>query len=380
MVTIQRLGSASHLVVTKGDGEMGLETGAHPLAATIMGRVAPPLPPPDDRTGSQELGFRHQWPGVYATAQFGGDGLIMAFDDSVNRYRVTLDEGAGSTIIISRPARNAVRLAGLGEGPHSVRIDKINESLSGVGEFAGFFLPPDGQGFDRPAAMGRQIEIIGDSDSVGYGNTSSTRDCTGDDVFLTTDTMESYGPSVARHFQADYQLNAMSGIGLVRNYGGVMPGRTMTTMYSRVLFDEPVLVAPDAWRPNVIVLALGSNDFASPMGEGEQWTDEVALRGVFETTYLRFIQGLRADNPAAFFLLVAWEEYGRDYVGAHEAVLESLQAERDMQAGLVILPAMEKTGCDWHPSLEDHQRTADAIIRYLEARPTLWGPVDHLSP
>ncbi|MEM8663983.1 MAG: hypothetical protein AAGF49_07645 [Pseudomonadota bacterium] len=101
-----------------------------PLRATVVGRAAPVRTPAEGAPHA----VRHQWPALYASARFSGDALLLAFDDAVNRYRVTLDGGPGNgnatALIITRPGKSVVQVAGLGPGPHDVRLDKISEAVS----------------------------------------------------------------------------------------------------------------------------------------------------------------------------------------------------------------------------------------------------------
>lgn len=339
------------------------------LEATIIGRAAPIAP----ASAAQKDGFRHQWPAVYASARFSGDAVILAFDDTLNRYRVTFDDADGPALVITRPGKSAVQITGLGPGPHQVRLDKISESLSGASDFLGFFVPGEGKALAPPDQKTRQIEFIGDSDAVGYGNVSSSRDCAGDDVFFLTDTQEAFGPRVARFFDAEYQIIAVSGIGVVRNYGGVNPDTTMLSLYPRRLIEDPGEFQPDGWSPQVVVLALGSNDFATQLEPGEAWPDQQALRTDFESRYTRFIETVRARYPQALFVLVAMEDYGQDYLEAHRKVLAQLQSSGDENVVMVDLPKMEKTGCHWHPSQGDHQMLADGIADLIDAQPGVWG-------
>lgn len=339
------------------------------LEATIIGRVAP-IP---SVNGVREYGVRHQWPAVYASARFSGDAVILAFDDALNRYRLTLDDAGGPALVITRPGKTTVQLTGLGPGPHRVRLDKISESLSGTGDFLGFFVPTGGRALAPPDQKTRQIEVIGDSDAVGYGNVSSSRDCAGGEVFFLTDTQKAFGPRVARYFDADYQIIAVSGIGLVRNYGGVNSDTTMPPLYPRLLIDEPAPFQPDGWNPQVVVFALGSNDFATPLGPDEAWPDQQALRIDFETRYARFIETVRVRYPQALFILVAMKDYGTDYLEAHRKVLTGLQSGGDENVVMVVLPKMEKTGCHWHPSDQDHQMLADGIVDLIDKQSGVWS-------
>ncbi|WP_210528160.1 SGNH/GDSL hydrolase family protein [Rubellimicrobium arenae] len=334
---------------------------------TLIGRTLSEPGNPAEGEG----GFRHQWPGVYATGRFDGDTVVIGFDDGLNRYRIAVDGEPGPVIVVNRPGRRSIRLAGLGPGAHLIRIDKISESPDASGRFIGIGVP-EGHGRPPPAPLDRQIEFIGDSDTVGYGNLSLDRDCAPEDLLGLTDTREAFGPRVARHFHADYETMAQSGIGVVRNYDGALPGRTIPLIYPRALPDEAAPKAGDRWAPDIIVLALGSNDFATPLTEGERWADNDDLRTDFQAGYVEFLKAIRRAHPGAYLLLGAWEQYGPDYMLAHQAIVRDLKAQGEARVDLIILPQMDRSACDWHPSLSDHETVAQALIDYIEARPGMW--------
>lgn len=364
-VLFERTGSAAASVITETNLTDIVAAGGRALPSRVMGRVAEvPL-------GESGTGSRHQWPGIYAEAAFIGTALAVAFDDPINRYRITLDGGAGPVILITRPERRAFLISGLGPGRHEVRLDKISQS-SEAGSFLGFHVPREGLAAPPPGPLERQIEFVGDSDSVGYGNIAPRRDCTDEEIFRWTDTARSFAPEIGRHFGADYQIIAASGVGVVRNYGPPAPGHTMMSLYSRVLFDDPWPWNGAAWQPDLLVLALGSNDFALPLELGEHWPDQTALRQDFEARYRAFIRHLRRRNPDAFILLVALREYGSAYLAAQDAIVQTLRKSGDMRIELLSLPEMERTACDWHPSLKDHRSTAAEIIRFVDGRPDIW--------
>ncbi len=345
-----------------------------PVDTTTIGRVAPILEPGSSRaaTSFQTHGFRHQWPATYATANFDGAGVIIVFNDAINRYSISFDNAEEPAFIVTQPGNKAVHIDGLGPRKHTVRLDKITESLSEATEIRGFFMPAGGKSLAPPPKSIRRIEFIGDSDTVGYGNTSPSRDCQGDSVFYHTNTLKSFGPRVARDFNADYHVIASSGIGLIRNLEGGNPEMTMTERYQQVLLDGSGVLQADGWNPQVVVLALGSNDFATEMGRNEQWVDLQSLRMDFETRYVRFLESLRARYPRALFVLIAMKDYGSDYMAAHKFVQSHFAYQGDDQVKLAVIPKMQKTGCHWHPSLDDHQMIAEAIIDIIKSQRDVW--------
>jgi lysophospholipase L1-like esterase len=54
-----------------------------------------------------------------------------------------------------------------------------------------------------------------------------------------------------------------------------------------------------AWKPQIIVVALGTNDFSTQLNPGERWKTRGELHSDYEKTSARFIQSLRAGNPDA---------------------------------------------------------------------------------
>ena len=112
-------------------------------------------------------------------------------------------------IVLVKPEPGVYRVSGLADGAHTVRIEVVTESQAGPNSFGGFSLPPTASPLPAPREK-RQIEFIGDSHTVGYGNISTKHECTEEEVWETTDNSLAYGPLMATHYEADYQINAIS--------------------------------------------------------------------------------------------------------------------------------------------------------------------------
>jgi hypothetical protein len=333
-----------------------------PLPLHVGGRVS--VAADDERPA-----YRYQWPGVYFEAAFEGSAVYARIADHKNRLRILVD---GQTIVeLERPGTIEHRIDNLPEGRHTIRLEKLTESQDDIGAFEGFLIPASGKAL-RAAPRSRQIEFIGNSDMVGYGNTSASRECTDEELFLSTDTQQAYGPLVANRFGADYQINAYSGIGVIRNYDDMKPELSMTTLYPRVLFDAPEPYQDEGWAPQIIVVGLGGNDFVPAVKPGGRWKNQQALLKDFEVAYTAFLQELRRENPEAFILLVVLETFDADYVAGNRSAIKALQQEGDQRIDLLTYPQLENTGCHWHPSLKDHRTMADLVSGYIAARPELW--------
>lgn len=329
-------------------------SGLFALPMRISGRVA---------NGPEPGDMKHQWPGFHAEARFLGETVTVRFDDDINRLRVTLDSGV--MIEVARPGVADLRISGLTPGSHGIRLEKLSESGSPA-LFGGFLVDTERHVLSPPEPARKQIEFIGDSDTVGYGNASETRECSDEQLFEATDTSQAFGPKVAAHFGADYRLVARSGIGLLPGADEadpqVAPG--MSLLYDRALPDEAGSMSIPASAPDIVVVGLGSNDFET--GYFRKLRYFRALRAGFEATLTEFVRERGKENPHAMFVLLAFGEYGDALVEAYRAAAEALRRD-GFRTSLVVLPKLERTGCHWHPSLHDHAIIAERLIVAIEA-------------
>ncbi|MDF7776595.1 SGNH/GDSL hydrolase family protein [Sphingomonas sp. AOB5] len=312
--------------------------------------------------------LRSGWPGVYYEARFNGTAVRVGVETRRETVRVLID-GVEKTRL-ARPFSGYLILDDLAPGDHVVRLERLTESQPGEIRFLGFDIA-EGRALPPPAARAKRIEFIGDSHSVGYGNTSPTRDCDGDRVHATTDTQQAFGPLLAKRLDADYRVIAWSGFGVVRNYAGNVPGESLPSIYARAIPGEPASAAPEGWKPQLIVIYLGTNDFSTPVKPGEAWADDAALRAAWRTRYIAFIADLRKRQPQARFVLMGADNFLAD--------LRQV-AEASGNVTLLRVPAMEMTGCNWHPSLKDHRMLADILQESVSSISNLWNSSEVLLP
>lgn len=326
---------------------------------SVVGRVVP---------GAD--GFSYQWPGVYVESAFEGSTFYLRVGPGDVRLRVSADGEPVTTL--TRPQPGLYRVDGLApRRRHQVRIDVLSEHQDGVKRFEGFYLPVDA----KPAPLqraARQIEFIGDSHTVGYGNTSASRTCTQAQVWETTDNTAAFGALIARRYGADYRVNAISGRGVVRNYAGGA-GDTVPQAYPYALFDHSATAPSADWQPQVVVIALGTNDFSTPLAANERWTSRALLQADYETTYVGFVQGLRSRYPAAQFVLWATDLSNGEIAAATSKVVDRLRAAGETRVNFVPVASLTMGGCDWHPSQADHETIAKALAAQVERQLPAWG-------
>ncbi len=320
-----------------------------PLPVHIGGRTAPAA------DGSQSFG----WPGVYFEARFRGTAVRVRFDAAADHLRLSID--GKEHRVFRAPGAVDVVIDGLSPGEHRVRLEKLTESQSGSSRFIGFEAP--GGTPLPPEPRKRQIEFIGDSFTVGYGNTSPGVMCTPQQVHALTDTRQAFGPLVASAIGADYRIHAYSGFGVVRNYDGNVPDQNLPLLYPRAIPGdaEPMAAADPTWKPEVIVIGLGGNDFSTPIKPGEAWRDPEALRTAYRDRYVGFVTELAARNPKARFILTGADLFFAEVT----AVAGRLQPTLGTRVRTLRVTGFELTGCQGHPSLADHRRMATLLGEVL---------------
>ncbi|MFF8673642.1 SGNH/GDSL hydrolase family protein [Streptomyces sp. NPDC015242] len=314
--------------------------------------------------------LRYSWPGVYFEGRIRGTGVGVVLDDPAADYDVQVDGKTVATLVT--PGRTTHWVGGLRDGVHSVRLVKRNDTPWSTSSFGGFVAAPGGAVLARPAARSRRIEFVGDSLTAGYGNLSGSRDCTGEQVARTTHADVAYGALTARRLRADYQLNAYSGLGMVRNYNGGSPEVTYRSFYDRALLNVPgdVWHAPDTWRPGLVVIHLGTNDFSTPVNPGEPWTDQ-SLAAAYRDAYSGFLRKLRTRHgPDAILLAVG----AGPFAGHVEQVVREHNTSGDTRVRFWRLDdtGLDLAGCHWHYSARDHRLLADRLTAHLAGLPIRW--------
>ncbi len=297
------------------------------------------------------------WSGVYVDIRFTGSYLaVEAGDTKRNYFNLTVDgvpqekitiEGDRSTVVLLDDPANG--------GDHVVRIQKATEAEQGRTTLYAF--TTDGAFSAIQERIRRpHIEFYGDSLTCGYGTESTS----GDEPFLpeTENCLFTYAALTADHFGADYNLISHSGRGLIRNYGDSLTlSDPTTTMSGRAmrLFDED----PDsAWnfeespyRPDAVVITLGTNDFSTPPHP----TPEQFVEG-YRALIARIRAAWGADLPV---LCVVHSPYAVECVKEMVATMDKT-AMADISSG--VYNRTTDLGASEHPNRHGQAKMAAVVI------------------
>jgi hypothetical protein len=286
--------------------------------------------------------------------QGGGDDVyLQPVIDGTPAERVVAPYG-DNTIVVG---------ANLASGDHVIELYRENEGKLGTSVFGGFV---EGTLKNPPPAPERRIEIVGDSISAGYGNLgeeqhpNSGADPSGGCHFSTKteSAYRTYGAMAAREVNAEWSIVAASGWGVYRdNLGGQK--NVLPLVYANTLGVPPTTEWTFDPKPQVVVINLGTNDFATgDLGQAE-----------FQGAYSAFLATVRQKNPDAYiFCMIGPLLYGTGLTSATtyiNAAVDEAKAAGDTKIQVLDVgqqDATKGTGCDWHPSLAEHTRMSGLLV------------------
>lgn len=216
----------------------------------------------------------------------------------------------------------------------------------------------------RPA---RFIEFIGDSITCGYGvlGTSATCDFSAETEAETL----GWATLAADALDAAHASIAYSGLGMYRNNGGDS-NNTIPIRYDRALVESSTPTWDWSYTPDVIVINLGTNDFA----QGDPGMPYV-------TAYVAFVQELVSRFPSAKILMATSPMLSNSFPAnemhrTKARMYLDLAATMIAKANVTVVEIAEQRatdgyGCDYHPNAATHVIMGAAITAEIR-RVTGW--------
>jgi lysophospholipase L1-like esterase len=354
------VGGAAGVAVGGSDGAAG----GTAAALRWVGRV--------DRSDPSRVKFAWQGAGLIATLMGTAIGVKLRTDgtDTVF-FQPVIDNKPGQRFEVRSGGDRTVMLgSGLSAAEHLVELYRETEGMYGVSTFLGFSA---GALRGAPTGNGRLIEVVGDSISAGYGNLGSEPHpnwvanpaCSW--TAANSAWYQTYAAIAGRKFNAEVSTIAHSGWGMYRDGANDTSG-VLSSVYDNALGTSSMPPWDFTAKASAVLIDLGTNDWA----KGDPGT-------AYETAYVAFIQHVRTRYPEAWLFLTIGSMLGkepRDQVNARlAAVVAARHAAGDDKLTTFDLGTQDlgpdgtlPTGCDWHPSAADHQRTALILEQQLASR------------
>lgn len=361
---------SSATVETAGDSTLPTDSMAADDTAVVMDsatmEVAVDPGPPSVRLigrfdTTDPAAPKFAWSGSAMHARFSGTGVKVKISGSPNQFAYVID-GAAPKVLKTMSGTTTYTLAtALKAGEHEIYVHRRTEAFFGDNQFLGFEF--DGGALLPPSPVKtRRIEVIGDSITAGYGNEGTTATC-----MFTADTENHYATYAAiasRNLDAELHVQAWSGIGMIRDYGGSttdqMPVRWLRTLPS----SGSSTWDASKYQPHAVIINLGTNDFA----KGDPGKP-------FETAYLEFVKKLRTAYPSAWiFPALGSMLSGGNLTTAKtylNNVINARKSDGDTKLALIEFAtqlASDGFGCDYHPNLTTHTKMATVLEAALKAK------------
>lgn len=316
-----------------------------------------------DFSNPQEV--RYDWSGVYIQFSFRGTDCAVKMDDTGhNYYNVFVDDQPSKTIDVKSDT-TIVIAKNIGTHIHKIRIYKRTEGSQGTGSFKGIMISENGEMLSWKDVPDRKIEFVGNSITCGYGTEGLSKS----ERFKpsTENNYLSYAPIMARAFQADYHIIAHSGMGVVRNYGykeKVSPN-AMPDRFNRV-FDEQELPLWNfrLWKPDVVVINLGTNDFS---------TQPFPDKAVFKAGYEKLIDEVKKQyGEVPVFCIVGPMTDEPCYSYVKELVEDFRSVYQRKNVYFVGIPTYlmdpdKDLGSDAHPNYSGQRKMAAHVLPVISS-------------
>lgn len=350
-------------------------------AATALSAFAQQVVPPSSSSikaqgridVSNPERYRFDYPAISFTMKFtGSSSVAVSLKGSGKTYFQAFIDGKptvdahGKQAIFSSIGDTTIMLASKlsKKQPHEVVLFKRTENLDNhPSEFMGFILDNNAKSLDAaPLYKSRKLEFLGNSITCAFGTESKSKDSKFSPE--TENGYLSYANVLTRAFDADANLVARSGRGVIRNYNDrhmvSTQEATIPKLFSRT-YDSDSTISWDFKRyiPNAVILNLGTNDYS---------TQPQPYKPLFIDGYLKLVASIRAayGSQTEIFCIVGPMIDEPCYSYVKEMVEIQRIANKDSHITFIAIPkallSLDKDyGAAGHPGGDGQKKMAQIV-------------------
>lgn len=217
----------------------------------------------------------------------------------------------------------------------------------------------------------KKIEFIGDSITCGAASDPSGVPCDKGEYFDHHNGYYAYGPILSRKIDVDYLMSSVSGIGMYRNWNDENKDEAiMPEVYENLYLTKDALKPKYdfAFHPDIISIALGTNDFSGGDGKKERLPFNAEK---YVSNYINFIEMLYKHNPKAQIIITNSPMINGERAVVFEDCLNKVKsafAEDKSHKPIQIFKfkPMTPKGCSGHPDVADHKILAAEYGPFLK--------------
>ena len=318
-------------------------------------------------------GYTMGWPASGVAVRFRGTKMVVTITDDGQGIMDAVINGTQSALILKPGTKDYTivsddTVSGETASVYDVALTRRTEAHD-TGLFTIENVSVEGEILPRPVPA-HKILFIGDSITAGYGLRGNTRDCNYSPS--SNAPLKTYAGLSAQALDARMHLIAISGRGVVNNYGD-NPKPVMPRQMDNALPDtNGADVERDKWeygkfRPEVVVVALGTNDASSANFNAAQ----------FKSGYLDFARDVRARFPSAHIVLasgpIMYSETGSAVVAGIDYARAELQDTKVTRLHFTLSESQLKWSCNGHPGRDSQAQMARDLSAHI-AGFTGWKP------
>jgi lysophospholipase L1-like esterase len=298
---------------------------------------------------------RFGYPGVTLSLTVEGTRLAIDAAGSANSLVDVIVDGKPAGMLRLAPTRRRYDVfQGAAPGAHKVELVHRSETWLGVAAIARF--TTDGTFLAAPALPQRRMLVLGDSVTCGA---DMERGAGNKDTPDWWNPRLSYGMLAARALDAQVQLVCYGGRGLVRSWNDRTDEFQLPAFYDLAIADaaHPVKWSQAAYEPDLIVVAIGTNDFNSGIPERASYVD----------AYTAFLRRVLRDHPHARVALTEGALVDGDKKVALIGYLREAMARVGDRRVHLLAPMAHQPGdaANGHPTTPQHAAMAAELLPQL---------------
>jgi lysophospholipase L1-like esterase len=272
---------------------------------------------------------------------------------------VIVDGGAPSTLHLDPQQRTYELLKDAGPGAHRIQVVHRTETWLGVTAIARF--STDGKIVAAPALPSRKLLVLGDSVTCGAGmERPSGPDASDKGKPSWWNAGVSYGMLLGQALHAQVQLVCYGGRGLVRSYNNRTDEYQLPAFYELAIPDaaHPVKWKQADYQPDLILVAIGTNDF----------TQGIPERGSYVDAYVAFVHTLLRDHPHAQIALTEGAILdGEKKAALTDYIKATVARVSDTRVRALSSEHHPGDSADAHPTTPQHAEMARELAPQLQS-------------
>jgi lysophospholipase L1-like esterase len=300
---------------------------------------------------------RFGYAGVTLGLTVEGSRLAMdAASSSANSLLDVVVDGGAPVMLHLDPKQHTYELfKDAGPGSHHVEIVHRTETWQGVPAIARF--TTDGKFQAAPALPSRKLMVMGDSVTCG---TAMERGEGDQNTPAWWNARLSYGMLLGQPLHAQVQLVCYGGRGLVRSYNNRTDEYQLPAFYELAIPDaaHPVKWKQADYHPDLILVAIGTNDFTQGIPEREAYVD----------AYTAFVRTLLRDHPHAQIALTEGAILnGEKKAALTRDILDTVARVGDARVHAIASEYHPGDAANAHPTTPQHAEMARELAPQLRA-------------